>query len=246
MMIELLPSREVVISIGQWSVRWYGGLYVAAFVLGLWLLPKLQKYRGLQLRAGLWLEMVTWAAAGVLIGGRLGYVVLYGWEYYQMHPREIFNLWQGGMSSHGGFIGVAIALWVASRLQNINYWQILDVFAVPAALGLLLGRIGNVINNEIFATPLSQFLVVGKDLLIAVICWWHLRRAEAVPGKTMALFLVVYGIMRFLMEYVREQDWPSVWGLTRGQWFTLPVIVAGVGMWWYFNQTNDQSKTTFR
>jgi len=242
-MIELLPSREILFKVGQWSVHWYGALYVVAFGLGLWLLPRLQEYRGLKLRVGQWLEVVTWAAAGVLIGGRLGYVLLYGWEYWREQPAQIFNLGQGGMSSHGGFIGVGIALWVAARLQKINYWQLLDIFVVPAALGLSLGRIGNVINRELFVTPLIQSLVVGKDLVIAGACWWYLRGTKESPGKTTALFLVMYGVLRFMMEYIREQDWPMVWGLTRGQWYTLPIIVAGAGLWWYFKQTYEPTTT---
>ncbi|HBE90609.1 MAG: hypothetical protein A3E37_01775 [Candidatus Andersenbacteria bacterium RIFCSPHIGHO2_12_FULL_46_9] len=243
-MIELFPSREVALGIGSWSVHWYGVLYVLAFGMGLGLALRLQKYRGLHLRAGEWLEVVTWVMAGVLIGGRLGYVLLYGREYFWEQPGQIFNLGQGGMASHGGFVGVAIALWLASRLQKLNYWQLMDVVVVPIALGLSLGRIGNVINQEIFTTLLAQILAVGKDLVIAGVVWWHLRRAKGRAGKTTALFLGMYGVLRFLIEYGREQAWPIVSGLTRGQWYTVPIIVAGVGLWWYFKQTDDQAKTT--
>lgn len=243
-MIELFPSREVVLSIGSWSMYWYGVLYVLAFGMGLGLALRLQKYRGLHLKAGEWLEIVTWAMAGALVGGRLGFVLLYGHEYVWGQPWQILNLRQGGMASHGGFIGVAIALWLASRLQKINYWQLLDVLVVPIAIGLSLGRIGNVINQEIFTSPLWQILAVGKDLLIAGVGWWHLRRARGSAGKTTACFLGMYGVLRFLIEYGREQPWPLVMGLTRGQWYTVPIIVAGAGLWWYFKQTDDQTKTT--
>ena len=80
--------------------------------------------------------------------------------------------------------------------------------------------------------------------MIAGVVWWHLRRAKGRAGKTTALFLGMYGVLRFLIEYGREQAWPIVSGLTRGQWYTVPIIVAGVGLWWYFKQTDDQAKTT--
>lgn len=243
-MIELLPSREVAVNIGAWSIYWYGLLYVLAFGMSWWLLPRLQVYGGLKLKKGEWLEIVAWAAGGVLIGGRLGYVLLYGWDYYRWHIGEIFYLGQGGMASHGGFIGVGVALWAASRWMKIDYWRLLDVLSVPAAWGLALGRIGNVINQEIFTTAWAQAMGVGKDVIIGIICWWYLRRTADCPGKTIALFLVLYGTLRFLVEWVREQDYALVLGLTRGQWYTVPIIVVGVGLWWYFKQTDDHIKTT--
>lgn len=243
-MIELLPSREVAVNVGAWSIHWYGLLYVLAFGSGWWLLTRLQKYGGLMLKKEEWLEIVAWAAAGVLLGGRLGYVLLYGWDYYRLHLGEIFYLGQGGMASHGGFIGVGVALWAASRWMKIDYWRLLDVLSVPVAWGLALGRIGNVINQEIFMTPLAQAMAVGKNLILAAVCFWYLRRAEGRSGKTIALFLMLYGILRFLLEWAREQDYALVLGLTRGQWYTVPIIVVGVGLWWYFKQTDDHTKTT--
>lgn len=217
--------------ISGWPVHWYGALYVVAYGVGVWLLPRLQRYRGLELQRSDWVEIVVWAAVGVLAGGRLGYMLLYEPASFWQRPAALMYLWQGGMASHGGFIGVAIALWWASKIKQVNYWRLLDVAVVPVALGLALGRIGNVINQEIFLTPLAQGLAVGKDVVIAGVCYWYLRRGKGRPGETTAIFLILYGSLRFFMEWARVQDYPAVWGLTRGQWYTVPIIVVGV--WLY-------------
>jgi phosphatidylglycerol:prolipoprotein diacylglycerol transferase len=243
-MIEIMPSREVFVSIGSWSLYWYGILYIFAFGVGWWLLPRLQTNRGLKLKAGDWLEILAWVATGVIVGGRLGYVMLYGWDYYQHNLAEVFYLGQGGMASHGGFIGVGVALWLVSRRQQIDFWRLADVVVVPAAIGLALGRMGNVINQEIFTTPMAQGAAIVKNLVIAGVCWWHLRRAQGRAGRTTALFLVMYGVLRMAIETWREQDFALIWGLTRGQWYTLPIIVVGVCLWWYFYQTDEKTKTT--
>ena len=170
-MIAFFPSREILITINSWSVHWYGVFYVMAFGWGWWLLTKLQKYRDLHLTQADWLEVVVWVAAGVLVGGRLGFGILYEPLYFWHHPGEIFYLWQGGMSSHGGVVGVTVAVYLVSRMMGSRwslmverdrskwwqgwlgererriFWQLLDVMMVPAAIGMALGRVGNIINQ---------------------------------------------------------------------------------------------------
>lgn len=226
-MIELFPAREVVVSLGVLEVRWYGVLYLVAFGLVWWWLPRLQKYRGLKLSRDEWLFVLTLGLAGVLIGGRLGFVVFYELEYFLVHVVEIFSLRQGGMSIHGGIIGVGVALWLASRKLKIDYWKLVDVVVAPAALGIAVGRVGNVVNQELFATSYAQFMGVGVNVAVAGILFWYLRRSARF-GVVTALFLILYGIVRFGMEYLREQEYALFLGLTKGQ--VLAVIVLLVGM----------------
>lgn len=233
-MIELFPAREVLLQIGDWQIRWYGVLYVVAFGLAYLLLPRLQKYRGLNVSKDQWLEIFTAAVTGVIIGGRLGYVVFYEPSYFLAHPAEIFTLWQGGMSSHGGFIGVGLALWWAAQRLKINLLALIDIAVVPIALGLALGRLGNFINQELYVSTAAHLLAIGKDLLIAGVCYYLLTTPPPKPGpllrkegQTTTAFLLLYALLRFLTEYLRFQEWPLVLGLTRGQILTLPIILVG-------------------
>ncbi|MEI8230558.1 MAG: prolipoprotein diacylglyceryl transferase [Candidatus Peregrinibacteria bacterium] len=251
-MFSLFPSRTVALIILGFPVHWYGLLYVFAFLIAWALLPMLQKYRHLSLSNDDWSFILSGAVIGVLAGGRLGYVLFYAPEYFFMHPFQIFAVWNGGMSSHGGFIGVGIALLVVSRMKRIPLLTLLDVIVVPAAIGLACGRVGNFINQELYGIPTSlpwgiaipgieglrhptQIYAVIKDLFIAGVCFLHLRRSrDTSPGGTFALFLILYGALRFLMEYLRVQDYSGITlgvvTLTRGQLLTIPLIIVGMGI----------------
>ena len=157
------------------------------------------------------------------------------------------------MSSHGGFLGVLLAVGLYLRHRRLPLLPIADLAVVPVALGLALGRLGNFINLELYGTVSdlpwaiavpgveglrhpAQFYAMGKDLLIAAVCYWHLVRVRPViPGHTTALFLMLYGTLRFLVEYVRVQEYPlidfGVLSLSRGQLLTLPIVLVGVVLW---------------
>ncbi len=235
-MVEFFGAKEVFASLNGWQVRWYGLLYVAALWLAWWLLPRLQTYRGLHLSREQWTYILTWAAVGVVVGGRLGYVLLYEPSFYVSNPAQIFALWGGGMSAHGGFIGVALAVWYASRKVRAGWLTVLDVAVVPAALGLALGRVGNLINGELFG---GNPIAVIKNIVIAALAFFHLRRyPQAAPGQTTAIFLLAYGVLRFGSEYYREPEWPLTLGLTRGQLLTVPLFF--IGAWLYFSRTRGK------
>lgn len=246
-MIEFFPSREVVLIVFGLSIHWYGVLYVASFGLAIWLLPYLQKWRGLELSRRDWVEVVSIASVGVLVGGRLGYVLLYEPVSFWVQLEKIVAIWNGGMASHGGFVGVALVIWLYVKyalpksLKSLDesrgslYWRLMDILIVPVALGLFLGRVGNVINQELFATQMAQGLAIAKNLSIALICYWYLRSSRSKPGGTTALFLLSYGLLRFLIEYLRVQDHALVWGLTLGQVYTIPIIITGVILGFYVN-----------
>ncbi len=199
------------------------------------------------------------AVIGVIVGGRLGYVLFYEPTYFISQPLQIFALWQGGMSFHGGFLGVLIVLILWSRKHHVPFMALADIVVVPVAIGLALGRVGNFINQELYGTATTlpwgmyfpgaatiaesslrhptQLYAVGKDLLIAGICFWYLRLTKKNVrrhGCTAAAFLILYGVGRFLLEYLREQQYPltDIAGiaLTRGQLLTLPLLLLGFGM----------------
>ncbi len=259
-MFALFPSRAVAVSLFGFGIHWYGILYVVAFLVAFLLLPRLQAERRLALSREEWSNILTLGILGVLVGGRLGFVLLYHPLYYAAHPLEVFAVWKGGMSSHGGFLGVGIAFLWASRRYHIPLLSLLDLAVIPAALGLAFGRVGNYINLELYGTVTSlpwgiaipgveglrhpvQLYAVVKDLLIALLCLWHLRRTRALrSGGTFAIFLMLYGLLRFLVEWVREPDSPLVsfgpFALTRGQLYSLPLLLVALCLWiWWKRST---------
>lgn len=252
-MLEFFPSRTVAIVLLGFPIHWYGLMYILAFVLAIVLLPILQRSRGLNLNRDQWMELVSWAIVGVLLGGRLGFVLFYEPAFFLAHPLKIFAVWEGGMSSHGGFIGLTLALFFAVRHRSMDPWKIADLVTVPGGIGLALGRIGNFINQELYGTATTlpwgmsfpgvsglrhpvQLYEVAADLTIALVCFLSLRHAKA-DGRTLALFLLLYGIARFLLEFVREQQYPIFLMLTRGQWLTIPLFLVGVFLWWFVRKT---------
>lgn len=260
-MIDLFPSREVAFAIGGFPVHWYGLLYFFAFLAAWWLLPRLQRLRDLHLTGDDWSAMLSWAVAGVIIGGRLGYVLFYDPRYYLENPADIIAVWKGGMSSHGGFIGVTLALLWALRDRRDQLLRIADVIVVPVAIGLAFGRIGNYINQELYGTVTSlpwgievpgaeglrhptQIYAVCKNLFIAAACFLYLRRRPYRAGRTLALFLMLYGVLRFLVEFVRQQPAGFDGPLSEGQILTVPVLVAGVILWFRTRKERPQESAS--
>ncbi len=248
-MIAFFPSRAVAIELFGFSVHWYGIMYLLAFLLAYILLQRLQRYRHLALSSDDIGSVLSGGILGVIVGGRLGYVFFYEPVYFLQNPLEILAVWHGGMSSHGGFLGVGVVLLFLLRKKNIPLLAFLDVIAVPAALGLALGRFGNFINFELYGTVTSVpwaiaipgveglrhptfFYAAGKDIFIACVCLLHLIRAQRVPGETFAVFLMLYGVLRFVVEFYREQSYAltdiGFISLTRGQLLTIPLIATGI------------------
>ncbi|HFQ91045.1 MAG TPA: prolipoprotein diacylglyceryl transferase [Desulfobulbus sp.] len=250
----------VIISIGPLKIRWYGLMYVLGFA-ATYLLVRYQASR-FRWQAMLdHLDNLNLALIlGVILGGRLGYVLFYNLGYYLRHPLEILATWEGGMSFHGGCIGVVAAgLWYCRR-HELDFWKAADLYVVTVPIGLGLGRIGNFINGELFgrvtdlpwgmvfpaAGPLPRhpsqlYEAALEGVLLFVILWslrtrpWSGERARRWPhGAMLALFLILYGVLRFLVEFVRQPD-PQLGtlalGLTMGQFLSSAMVLAGVLLW---------------
>ena len=248
----------VAIQIGPIAVHWYGLTYLVAFGLFLWLASLRVKHTPFAERG--WTrreveDLMFYGVLGVIIGGRLGYVLFYKPGYYAAHPLEIFAVWKGGMSFHGGLLGVLAAMLLGARLHQRRFLEVTDLIAPCVPLGLASGRIGNFINGELwgrFADPslpwamvfpqsgsmqprhpsqLYQFALEG--VLLFMLLWLYARKPRKL-GQVSGAFLVGYGIFRFIAEYFREPD--SFLGLlalnmSMGQWLCAPMIAAGVALW---------------
>src|SRR5262249_52054418 len=156
LMILVLPYPQidpVFLHIGRIQLRWYGLMYMVSFILGYFIMKKYARYRKLELSTDDLYDLLFYLILGVMIGGRLGYVLFYDLNNYLLQPLTIFAIWQGGMSFHGGFIGVIIAAWWICRKKGWNFWEIADLVSVAVPIGLGLGRIGNFINGELFGRP---------------------------------------------------------------------------------------------
>jgi phosphatidylglycerol---prolipoprotein diacylglyceryl transferase len=266
----------IAVSLGPIHVRWYGLMYLVAFLLFVWL----GKYRArTQPQLG-WKpaeldDLLFYGALGVVLGGRLGYVVFYKLGYYLGHPLEIFMIWQGGMSFHGGFIGVMVALWLYGRRTQRHFLSMLDFVAPLVPTGLMAGRIGNFINGELWGrvtAPDAPWAMIfpqarAEDLALAngnqelmqliaqygglprhasqlyqialegfalfVILWLYTRKPRPM-GCAAAIFLMGYGVFRFIAEFGRQPDdflGLLAGGLSMGQWLSLPMIAAGIALW---------------
>jgi phosphatidylglycerol:prolipoprotein diacylglycerol transferase len=242
----------VALAIGPLSIRWYGLMYLLAFTL----LIVLGRIRIKQRPNSGWDikqldDVLFYGVLGVVLGGRLGYVLFYKLSYYLAHPIEIFYVWQGGMSFHGGFLGVVFAMWLFSRKEHKPWLAITDFIAPLVPLGLGAGRIGNFINGELWGRPTdlpwgmvfpqvdsvprhpSQLYEFGLEgLVLFALVWFYSARPRPV-GAVSGLFLIGYGTFRFLVEFSREPDdflGLLAMSLSMGQWLSLPMIVAGAFM----------------
>jgi phosphatidylglycerol---prolipoprotein diacylglyceryl transferase len=248
-MIEFFPSRTVAMSIGAFPIHWYGLLYAVAFLVGVPIAQFLAKKAGLLLTVKQWNAVANAVILGVILGGRVGYMFLYELHSLLQNPLSLFAVWQGGMSSHGGFIGVAIALLYVARVHKIPLLPLIDVLTVPIALGLMLGRIGNMINQELYGSittlpwavsipnveglrhPTAEYSAI-KDLFLAGICLLGIyMRVFKFPGVITGYFLIAYSVLRFSIEFIRVPTHAVIWcgffTCTRGQLFSIPLCIVG-------------------
>ena len=244
----------VALSIGPLSVRWYGLMYLVAFVQFIWL----GRYK-IRTRPGFLTveqldDLLFYGMLGVILGGRLGQVLFYEPAYFLAHPLEIFAVWKGGMSFHGGFLGVLLAITLWTRKHRIAWLDVTDFIAPLVPLGLAAGRIGNFINGELWGRVAdgslpwamifpqagdlqprhpSQLYHVGLEGIALFIILWLYTRQPRQRGAASGVFLMGYGAFRFLTEFFREPD-AGIFGqsytISMGQWLSLPMILVGLGL----------------
>lgn len=242
----------VVFSLGPLAVRWYGLMYLAAFASGWWLGVRRIAQGLAPVSRAQFDDLLFGTIVGVILGGRLGYVLFYKPVYYFSHPLEILAIWQGGMSFHGGFLGVLAAMALVAHRQRLNWWDLMDFLAPLVPLGIAAGRLGNFINGELWgrATEVSWGMVFRgagnlprhpsqlyqmalEGLALFALLWWFSSRPRP-RGQVSALFLIGYGVLRFFSEFTREPDaflGLLALGLTMGQWLSAPMVLAGL---WLF------------
>lgn len=239
----------VLIQLGPFAVHWYGVAYIIGFVAAGLLFAWLNRRWGIGFTSDDILTIVLYCVFGVLIGGRLGYVLVYGGRTFISDPLAVVQIWNGGMSWHGGFLGIVIAGLLVSRKFGVPFLRLADMAAVGAPIGFLLGRLANFVNGELWgrATEVSWGIVFpgagtlprhpsqlyeaaleGLALFVIMLVLSRRRRAD---GFMFGVFMLGYGVFRFLVEFVREPDAQLgfLWGgATMGQVLSLPLIMAGL------------------
>ena len=242
----------VLIEVGPFAVRWYALSYIAGILLAWRYMIVLARRSPLGITKAHTDDFIVWATLGIVLGGRFGYVLFYKPAYYQEHPLEAFAVWQGGMSFHGGLLGVIIAIWLFSRLRKYPWIAIGDIVACTAPIGLCLGRIANFINGELYGRvtdsslgmvfpnggslprhPSQLYQAALEGLLLFLVLSWLASRPGIFErrGLLSGVFLSGYGITRPLGELWRQPDAHIgflAMGSTMGQWLSLPMLLVGI------------------
>jgi phosphatidylglycerol:prolipoprotein diacylglycerol transferase len=242
----------IAFSVGPLAVRWYGLMYLVGFAAA-YALGRLRIAAGKATRFSVQAldDLLFFCVLGVILGGRLGYVLFYKPDYYLQHPEEIIAVWQGGMAFHGGFLGVLLAAWWVARKHRLAWLEVTDFVAPLVPLALAAGRLGNFINGELWGrvtdvpwgmvfrgagpeprhpSQLYQFALEGVALFIVL---WLYSSKPRPTGAVSGAFLIGYGLFRFVAEYVREPDdflGLLALNLSMGQWLSVPMVLAGVAL----------------
>ncbi len=248
-MMVFPPLDPVIVSIGPLSIRWYGMMYLLGFVGAYFMMCHVARLRSWPFDRNTVADLLFYGVLGVVLGGRLGYTLFYNFPYYSRQPLEIFYVWEGGMSFHGGLLGVLVAMAVFCYRRNYAFLQVADLVVSAVPIGLGLGRIGNFINAELWGkvtalpwgivfpgagslprhpSQLYEALLEGLVLLLAV---YVLQRSRSRRGVPAFAFLLLYGVFRFGVEFVRQPDQQLgyLWGgATMGQLLSLPMIAVGL------------------
>ncbi len=250
---EDLGLNPTIFSIGGFSLKWYSIAYIAGIIVGWWYLLKLVAQPGAPMARRHADDLIFYATLGIILGGRIGYVLFYAPEML-LTPLQILRLWDGGMSFHGGVIGTSIGLIIFSRANGLNWLRVHDFVACTVPFGLFFGRLANFVNGELYGKPSdapwaiifprtgddiarhpSQLYEAGLEgVALFAVLWFFFWRTKARydPGKLTGIFLAGYGVARFIVEFFREPDeqlraFASQTGLHMGQWLCVPMILGG-------------------
>jgi phosphatidylglycerol---prolipoprotein diacylglyceryl transferase len=242
----------VLIEIGPLAIRWYALAYIAGLLIGWWLMKRFVALPPSAMTVRDVDDFLVWATMGVILGGRIGYVLFYNFDYYAQNPLAILRVWEGGMSFHGGLIGVIVAMWLFARQRGLSFLALGDAVAVVTPIGLFFGRIANFINGELWGRvsdvpwsmvfprggplprhPSQLYEAVLEGLLLFTVLWVASRneRIRARPGVLGGIFLIGYALARATAEFFREPDAYYALGpvgITIGQLLSLPFLLFGL------------------
>ena len=249
-----LGLDPVAISLGFFDIKWYSLAYLAGILLGYWYLTVLIRQPGAPMARRHADDFIFYATLGIIVGGRLGYILFYQPSILE-RPLDIFKLWQGGMSLHGGTIGVIIAIWWMTRREKLSFLRVCDYIASVVPFGLFFGRLANFVNGELWGkvtsvpwaiifpdapgdlprhpSQLYEALLEGP-LMFAILAFFFWKtKARYEPGKLFGIAALVYGCARFFVEFYREADaqlmeFAQRTGLHMGQWLSIPLILLGL------------------
>jgi phosphatidylglycerol:prolipoprotein diacylglycerol transferase len=247
-----LGLDPIALQVGSFALRWYSLAYIVGIIAAWVLLVRMARKAGSPMTAAHVDDLITWCTLGVILGGRTGYVLFYNPAQYLADPLAFFKLWEGGMSFHGGLVGVILAIFLYARSRQLSALRILDYAAVVTPIGLLLGRLANFVNGELWGRPtdgtwgiifpdagpeprhpsqLYEAATEGLLLLIILSILFWATNARMKPGLLGGVFISGYGLSRFVIEYFREPDAQLgvlSMGLTMGQLLSLPMIILGL------------------
>jgi phosphatidylglycerol---prolipoprotein diacylglyceryl transferase len=259
-----LGVGPVALDLGFFQIRWYSLSYLATILLGYWFLTKLLKRTGAPMSREHADDLILYMTLGIILGGRIGYILFYDQSLLALD--RFYRLWEGGMSLHGGTLGVLFALWLFTRNHKLSYLRVCDYIAVCVPFGTFLIRLANFVNGELWGKVTdvpwamvfpaadeyprhpSQLYEAGLEgLLMAAILWPLFWKTDAryKPGLLTGMAALIYGFARFSVEFVREPDqqlrWlPEMTGLSMGQWLTIPFII--LGLWLVFTAASRRQR----
>ena len=252
-MILIQPSIDpVIFSFSFLEIRWYSLAYVAGFLIGLYLIKLLNQKNSDQINNKQIDNFLIWSVIGVIIGGRFGYVLLYQIEIFFKNPFYLFYIWEGGMSFHGGLLGIIISIYFFSKKNDIQFFYLSDFVSLVAPIGIFFGRIANFINIELIGrktdfpfaiiypsidnfprhpSQLYEAFFEGIVLFIILLYIFFKKNSKRSYGNLSAFFLIFYGLFRFLIEFLREPDQHIglIFNyLTLGQILSIPLVLFGI------------------
>jgi phosphatidylglycerol:prolipoprotein diacylglycerol transferase len=248
---DQLGLDPVALDLGFFQIKWYSLAYIAGIFVGWWYLMRLLRAPGAPMAKRHAEDLVFYVTLGIILGGRIGYVLFYK-PAMLLHPIEILKLWEGGMSFHGGLIGVVLGLTYVVRKNGLNWLRVHDYVACCVPFGLFFGRLANFVNGELWGRPTTVpwaiifpsggdvprhpsqlYEATGEGIILFAILWFLFWKTDAryQPGKLVGTFALVYGLIRFGLEKVRNPDAGLEhlsWGLTMGQTLSVPLILLGL------------------
>lgn len=223
-MLHYPTIDPTIVKIGPIQIRWYGVMYILAFLASYFLVKYQIRKKRLPIDINTVNDLFLFLVIGLIIGARLGYVIFYNLPFYLAHPLKLFAVWEGGMSFHGGLIGIILCALIFSKKRKVNFWLMADLISVTAPIGLGLGRLGNFINAELYGRvtnlpwgmifpsagvlprhPSQLYELFLEGILLFGILWW-IKDFPFKKGTLFCLFLLLYSIFRFFIEFFREPD----------------------------------------